>query len=281
MAEPAVPLALLRLLLSVLGLLLLGYLLFLALLFVQQRSMMFPGTALSSRGEALPEGADWVELPTAFGPLRAAWLPASAASRGSAAALYFHGNYELVEHNVQWLAPLRQMGLSLLLIEYPGYAGNPGSPSRTTLNEAARAGYDWLAAHAAVDRQRIIAIGRSIGSGPAAALAAERPLRGVILISPFAAISDFARQFGAPSWLVRDRFDNRAALAAYSGPVLLLHGRDDGIIPPSHSAELLAVSRRAQRVMLPCGHNDCDFLSPPWLEHWDAFLHQAGVLLAD
>jgi fermentation-respiration switch protein FrsA (DUF1100 family) len=46
-------------------------------------------------------------------------------------------------------------------------------------------------------------------------------------------------------------------LRTYKGPILLLHGEHDGIIPPSHSRTLAGVAPHAELHFLPCGHNDC------------------------
>ena len=65
-----------------------------------------------------------------------------------------------------------------------------------------------------------------------------------------------ARRFGAPDFLVRDRFDNEAAVRAFDGPLLVIHGADDQIIPVEHGRALATVGN-VQLHVLPCGHNDC------------------------
>jgi pimeloyl-ACP methyl ester carboxylesterase len=61
---------------------------------------------------------------------------------------------------------------------------------------------------------------------------------------------------GAPGFLVRDPFDTAEAVKAFDGPLLVLHGEFDDIIPPKHGRQLAAVGN-GELHLLPCGHNDC------------------------
>jgi len=121
-------------------------------------------------------------------------------------------------------------------------------------------------------------MGRSVGSGPALELAAERPVAAVVLLSPFASLDGFAHRMGAPGLLIRARFDNLASLRAYAGPVLLLRGRHDTIIPFSHSQELAVAAPHARLVALACGHNDCPYFDEAFFRTLESFLREAGVI---
>lgn len=270
--------------LLMLGALLAGYLCYLALLFVQQRSVMFPGASMGwdGVGRALPARAEVVTIPASFGHvqgvlLRARQLPGD--HGGAPAALYFHGNAEFVDQNVPLLEPLAAAGMHVLLVEYPGYAGSDGRPSRASLDEAALKAYDWVAARREVDASRIVVIGRSIGTGPAVVLARQRPASAVVLLAPFGSLDDFAHRMAAPAFLLRDRYDN-LSLRDYRGPILLFHGRDDDIIPYRNSEILLKAAPDATLVSMDCGHNDCPFFEPRFMERLRRFLLESGVLTA-
>lgn len=258
----------------------LGYAVYLTLLFTQQRSMMFPGTTIhwDGVGRHLPSGAEHVVVAASFGEVQGVLLPAPATGHPAPAALYFHGNAEFVDQNIELLSRVAALGMHVLLLEYPGYAGSDGRPSRESLNETARVGYDWLAAHAWVDATRIVAIGRSIGSGPAVEIAGEREIAALVLLAPFTAVTDFAWRMGAPPMLVRDRFDNRAGVRQLGSPLLVLHGQRDGIIPFAHGEALVAASPIGRLVPLDCGHNDCPFFGAHALAALQAFLREAEVL---
>lgn len=238
----------------------LGYALYLALLWTQQRSMMFPGAGVPAPAmPVLPDRAVAVDLQAGFGGFEAVFIEAAPAAPAVATLVYFHGNAESVAHNLRPFARISDDGFHVLLLGYPGYAGNDGRPSRATLMQVARAGHDWLQRHPAVDPARILAMGRSVGSGPATELAAERRLAGLVLLSPFTSVADFARQFGAPGFMVRDRFDNLARLEAFTDPVLVFHGSHDEVIPYAHGQALAQASPQATLVTLACGHNDCPY----------------------
>ena len=273
--------------LLMLGALLAGYVCYLGLLFVQQRSVMFPGASMDwdGVGRALPAHAEAVSIPVSFGQVQGVLLHAHRSPRRddpapaapAPAAIFFHGNAEFVDQNVPLLEPLAAAGLQVLLVEFPGFADTDGRPSRATLDEAALKSYDWLATRRDVDATRIVVIGRSIGTGPAVALARQRPARAVVLMAAFGSLDDFAHRMGAPAFLLRDRYDN-LALRDYGGPVLLFHGRDDDIIPYRNSEYLLKAAPNATLVPMACGHNDCPFFEPEFMERLRRFLVHSGVL---
>lgn len=61
---------------------------------------------------------------------------------------------------------------------------------------------------------------------------------------------------------MRDPFDNAAALAVFAGPVLIVHGEHDEIIPLAHARALHALAPGSRLVVAAgCGHNDCP---RPW-----------------
>jgi fermentation-respiration switch protein FrsA (DUF1100 family) len=124
-----------------------------------------------------------------------------------------------------------------------------------------------------VDAARIVAHGRSMGGGAAGQLALRRPLAALVLESTYTSLADMIRGHGVPDLLIRNRFDNVAALRAFRGPVLIVHGVNDEVIPFGHARRLAAVAPRARFVELHCHHNDC----PPQWELVLSFLAENGV----
>lgn len=251
------------LLLRLLAYVVAAYVAYAALMWFKQTSMMFPRALPETRAlrAKLPAGALALDLPSAHGAARIVWLPAPSAAPRAPAIVFFHGNAELVEEMVGDFGAVHAAGAHVLLVEYPGYGGAAGAPSRASLVDAAQAGYDWLAARPEVDPARIVSMGLSIGGAPAAELAAHRKVAALVLLSTFASAADFARAMWLPAFLVRDDFDTRARVAGFDGPVLVVHGRRDEIIPFAHGVALSHASPRASFVALNCGHNDCDHLS--------------------
>ena len=245
---------------SLLGLALAALLLWWGFLWAVQRRLLFPAP-LSAGAEAMPRDAEPVWLDGAGGKSEA-WLLRPDSGAGPAPVVVFtHGNGELIDYWPKAFAEARRQGVAVLLVEYPGYGRSGGMPSEASLREAVLAGYDWVVRQPGLDPARVIAYGRSLGGGAAAILAAERPVAALVLESSFSSVRAFARGFGAPGFLVRDPFDTRARLADITAPVLLLHGRQDEVIPPWHADALQAARPSAELQWMECGHNDCP---PSW-----------------
>ena len=228
-----------------------------ALLFFTQRTLMFPAPLLAG-APPRPTDAQVVWLRTADGDVEAWFLPPAARSGGPAPLLLFtHGNGELIDYWPSAFDEPRGWGMAVLLVEYPGYGRSAGRPTQRSITDAILAADDWARAQPSIDASRIIPYGRSLGGGAAGVLAAERAVPALILESAFTSARAFARQFGAPGFLVRDPFDTLAVVSRFEGPVLVLHGEHDEIIPSDHGRALAAASPQATLRLLPCGHNDC------------------------
>jgi uncharacterized protein len=248
-------------LLGLIGTLLLALGAYWAFLFLVQRSLLFPAPSPAG-APPRPRDARQVWLPTPDGRVEAWYLPRGGpASQPAPLILFAHGNGELIDHWPDAFVEPRSWGYAILLLEYPGYGRSQGYPSEATITTAAVAAYDWARAQTELDSTQIVAYGRSLGAGAVCALLGLRPLAGVILEAPFTSVRAFAPRYGAPGFLVRDRFDNMTPLSRYRGPVLILHGAQDDIIPPAHGRALAAVSPQAEFHLLACGHNDCP---RPW-----------------
>ncbi|HEY6837293.1 MAG TPA: alpha/beta hydrolase, partial [Geobacteraceae bacterium] len=239
------------------------YVCYAAIVYVRQRAIIYPGRTI--RVPAIPPVQVvplWVK--TATGRSEAWFLPTPGSGRRPV-VIVFHGNGEVIDFLPEQMEGFRRLGMHVLLVEYPGFGRSEGSPSEESITAAALASYDVVVRRDDVDGRHVVAFGRSLGCAAACALAARRPVVALILQSPFTSTRPFARRMLLPPFLARDVFDNRAVLAAYDGPVLIFHGRFDGIIPFAHGRELAAVARHGRLVELSCGHNDCP---PDWAEFW-------------
>jgi len=248
-----------------------------------QRSILYPRGMLAP-DEREAEGIEGLErlwLPVADYEVEA-WLlpPTSPRTVGPTGVVIFaHGNGELIDYWPRMLGGVPAMGLALLLVEYPGYGRSGGSPSQASIYETMLAAYDAMAAHAGIDPERIVLLGRSLGGGAVATILGERPVAALILQSTFTSVADLAwRLFKVPSLLVRDRFPTLQAVAEYEGPVLVIHGRVDEIVPYENGVALAEAAKRARLVPLDCGHNDCP---QDWPHYWKVlhdFLNEAEIL---
>lgn len=225
-------------------------------MWVAQRSVLFPRSPNFTR----PTRGPAERVPLSEGS--ALFLsPVPATGAAAPLLLFMHGNAETADEWVDHFAEPRQHGWAVLLLEFPGYAGTPGSPSEASLVAAARAAFDWAVKDPRIDSSKIVSYGRSVGSGPASQLAATRAVAGLVLESGFTSVRPLAARFLVPGFLVRDPFDNLAALRRYRGPLIVFHGTGDRVIPLTHGEALAAAVPGAILVTRPCGHNDCP---RPW-----------------
>jgi len=267
---------------SILRLLLLAliaYLAYLLLLFVFQRFVIYPGRSIQTPAVS-PPAADIVQLWLTAGVKTEAWfLPPRGHKGRRPAVLFFHGNGEVIDFLPEQVEELRRWGMGVLLVEFPGYGRSAGTPTENSITAAAVAAYDALVARPDVDPRLIIAFGRSLGGGAACALSRERAVAALILHAPFTSLRDFAPKFLVPRLLIRDVFDNRKVLRGYPGPVLILHGTRDDVIPVAHGRELARTAPAAEYLEMDCAHNDCP---PDQHKYWDTIRrfmvsHNLGV----
>jgi len=137
---------------------------------------------------------------------------------------------------------------AFLLIDYPGYGANGGSPSPGSIHAASAAAVDALAAHlqvpAAELATRLAAFGHSLGCAAALDYAASHPVARIVLVAPFTTMLAMARKLlGWPLCeILVHRFDNRASLdtivAAGSPPITIIHGSADEVIPIAMGRDL-------------------------------------------
>ena len=236
--------------------------------FAQERMIFFPqplDAAMPAAVRKAQPDAREVELPTPDGQrLRGWFLP----NGGKGAALiYFGGNAEEVSGAALEAAALR--GISLVLFDYRGYGRSTGEPGERALFGDALAIYDFTASLPGVDRSRIVAMGRSLGSGVAAYLASQRPVAAVVLVTPYDSMAALARThypYLLAGPLLRHRFDSASRARTIDAPMLALLAGADTIVPPARGEALARAWRGpATVVVLPAaGHNDIGFHAAYW-----------------
>ena len=264
--------------------LLIALLLWAMLVWFAQRSIMFPRYLIDApRQPDPPADAEIWHHDSPAGEVEAWFLPGRGVSADAPgpAVVFAHGNGEIIDDWPAQLETYRQMGVSVLLPEYRGYGRSAGSPSQHAITQDFIAFHDRLAARDDVDAQRIVFHGRSIGCGALASLARHRTPAAMILQSSFTSAAALAKRYLVPRFMVRDPFDVRAVIGQYQKPVLLLHGKADGVIPARHSQRLHEAAAQSELVLYDgWGHNDPPPRRPYWRQIYD-FLLRAGILSRD
>jgi pimeloyl-ACP methyl ester carboxylesterase len=196
---------------------------------------------------------DIIKLKTSDGMLiSATYLPARSATF---TILFSHGNAEDLRDIYGDMVAMKNHGFSVLAYDYHGYGTSQGKPSEENCYRDIDAAYEYLTVTLKVPPNRILLLGRSVGSGPAVDLAARKPVGGLILESAF---TSAFRVFSIGYVIPVDRFRNIDKIAKVTCPVLVAHGRDDEIVPFAHGQQLFAAANEPKRCLWVDGgnHND-------------------------
>ncbi len=204
-----------------------------------------------------------VALHTADGETLAGWYIPAPGARGT--LLYLHGNGGNIGHRLDPIAVFHRLGLNILIIDYRGYGASSGKPSEEGTYQDALAAWNYLTQQKHLLPERIVLFGESLGGAIAARLATRHRPAGLILYASFTSVRELAQalypMFPA-SQLARYRYDTRAALGVVNCPLLILHSREDEIIPFSHAQALLEAAHPPKHLAeLRGGHNEALLVS--------------------
>jgi hypothetical protein len=214
-----------------------------ALYLLQRRLLYHPDRFRPGLADLAALGVRDVELTTRDGLILFSWYLAPRPSRPVIA--YFHGNGGNIGYRTERLRRLARERLGVLLVEYRGYAGNPGVPSERGLFADGEAALDFLGREG-VAPNRVVLWGESLGSGVAVYLAAQHLVAAVVLEAPFTSVGAAAQlhyPFVPAALMVRDRFDSRSRIGRVRAPLLILHGERDRVVPVRMGRALLAAAR--------------------------------------
>lgn len=172
--------------------------------------------------------------------------------------LAFMGNADNANNYVAKVAATKS---AWFLVNYRGYAEQPGSPSEKLLKEDALQWYDKLKKHPQLYNRKIFVLGRSIGTGLAVYVAAQRSVAGVVLITPYDTLMNVAQKkypFYPMKWLLNTEMDSLSLAPKINVPALFLVAGKDSIIPRGHADALYAAWGVSSlwREFSDMGHND-------------------------
>ncbi|SCZ59344.1 alpha/beta hydrolase [Thiohalomonas denitrificans] len=242
-----------------------GYLALVVLMYLLQSRLVhlphIPGRTLVTTPATLGLEYDSVELVTEDRIRLHGWFVPAEKARGT--LLFFHGNAGNISHRLDSLQLFRQLGLNSFIIDYRGYGNSEGRPSEHGLYRDAEAAYHYLVESRDIPPERIVLFGRSLGAAVAARTARYYPAAGLIVESGFIS----APELGADHYpflpvrlLSRLQYDTRAHLVQSKVPVLVVHSRDDEIIPYRHGLALHSAAGERARLLTITGDHNTGFL---------------------
>ena len=185
--------------------------------------------------------------------------------------LYNHGNATDIGYLNHLINDFHKHGYSILAYDYSGYGLSSGSPSEEQAYVDAVTAYDYLVDELATEPGHIIVYGHSLGAAIATDLASRKPVAGLVLESAFA--SAFRVRTILPIYPF-DKFSNTSKISSVASPVLIMHGRDDPVIPFWHSELLyeMAVAPKTHYWLDLAGHNGIPYSGDMYWQHLQSFV---------
>jgi multidrug efflux pump len=172
----------------------------------------------------------------------------------------FHGNAGNISHRLESIRQFLQLGLSVLIIDYRGYGQSEGRTTEQGIYRDADAAWRYLTETNNTPARRIVVFGRSMGASAAAYLAAQHHPLALIIESSFTSVPDIAREYYPwlpVRWLSRLRHSAEDFVRQARSPVLVIHSRDDEIVPFHHGEAIFAAAGKPKAFVEIRGtHND-------------------------
>ena len=247
------------------------YVLLIVVLYFYQGRMVFlahlPGRALIATPEDIGLTYESMLIPTEDGERIHGWyVPGPPAVQTRGVLLFFHGNAGNISHRLDSIRIFNQLGMDVLIVDYRGYGESTGKPGEPGLYLDAEAAWDYLVDTRGVAPDRIVIFGRSLGAAVGAQLASRRSPGGLIIESGFTSGVEMARRlypFLPAGLITRLEFPLADFVRQVRCPVLVIHSRDDEIIPFDMGKAIYQAVAGEDKTFLEIwgGHNTGFYLS--------------------
>ncbi len=166
--------------------------------------------------------------------------------------LFFHGNTRNISYCINSVALYHELGFSIFLFDYRGYGRSGGRPTEQGIHLDAEAAWRWLVETRGIHPDRIVLHGRSLGAAIATRLAARQSPAALVIESTFTSMPEVAAELYPllpTRLLVRHRYPVREHLKQVHCPVLVVHGREDELIPYRHGQALFEAANEPKAFM--------------------------------
>jgi len=237
------------------------YGLLVVVVYVMQGRMLYlaeiPGRTLTMTPADVGMDYQDVSIETTDGVALHGWF---IAGRSSRVLLFFHGNAGNISHRLDSIRQFRNLGLSVLIIDYRGYGQSEGRTTERGIYRDADAAWHYLIEDRGTVADNIVIFGRSLGASVASWLAAQHQPLALIVESSFTSVPDIAQELypWLPArWLSRFDHATREYVRDVRCPILVVHSHDDEIIPFHHGEAIFAAANEPRTLLAIRGsHND-------------------------
>jgi len=228
--------------------------------YIERQSIYFPMKEMSITPSDVGLSYEDIYFTTSDGKRLNGWFVPG--EEGGVTVLFFHGNAGNISHRLEKLAIFREMGVHTFIIDYRGYGKSAGVPTEAGLYKDAEAAYDQLAGEWKIPADKIVLYGESIGGGVALDLARKKEVKAVITEDTFTSIKDMARMAYPflPPFIFESKFDSVSNIKKVECPVLIMHSRDDEIVPFYMGEKLYEAAGEPKELLVLRGSHNTAFL---------------------
>lgn len=255
-------------LLSLAGIVAAAYLAMSAFLFLSQASLLYlphiPTSQIEYTPAAINLAFENVHLETPDGETLHGWFVPAGNPDRNAAVLIFHGNAGNISHRLDTLRIWHALGYDSFIFDYRGYGESSGSPDEEGTYTDAQTAWDYLVGEKGIPPDRLVLFGRSMGGAIAAQLATRIEPAALIIESSFSSVPDIAADLypWLPARLLsRFEYDTRAHARQARCPVMVIHSREDEIIPFEHGHAIYAAAATPKYMLTLQGSHNQGFLN--------------------
>ena len=218
--------------LSIVGLVILIYLIFTLILYNFQRNLLYHPAENNYQGDKLIVKIEKVKIKTEDKIDLIAWY-LEKDIKNYKTILFLHGNAGSLENRIHKINHFGDMNINFLLLAWRGFSGNKGYPTEQGLYIDAKSAVDWLI-NKGIKNEDIIIYGESLGTGVATQISQNNNFAGVILESPFTSMVDAAKSkypIFPIRLLLKDKYESDKKIKNIISPILIMHGEADKIVP--------------------------------------------------
>lgn len=228
--------------------------------YIEKKSIFFPFRELEATPKDLHLAFEDVYLDTSDGEKLNAWFVPSTGSQRM--LLFFHGNGGNISHRLESIDIFNKLGLGIFIIDYRGYGASTGRPTEKGIYLDAQAAYDYLLRQKNIRPENIIVYGESLGAQAAVDLASKNKVAALILEEAFTSAKDMSAAIYPflPTIFLSVKFDSSNKIKKISCPKLIIHSRNDEIVPFRLGRKLYDAAPEPKEFLeLTGGHNTCIF----------------------
>lgn len=200
-----------------------------------------------------------------------------------ATLLFCHGNAGNISHRLEVVELFNKLDLNVFIFDYRGYGKSPGRPSEKGTYLDALAAYNYLVSRKDVDKDRILAYGKSLGGAVAIELATKVEVCAAIVESTFTSTIDMGKEiypFLPLKFIVTMDYDAISKIGRIAAPKLIIHSKDDEVVPLYMGQRLFQAASEPKEFyqMHMGGHNEALFMAKDeFRKRIDEFLNKYGI----